>query len=163
EHGVVDAPRILDPFSGGGALPLEAERLGAEAFATDLNPVAHLIQLATLYYPQRFAHLKSERSAQDQLTGRARLIAEVERWRRVVQERVAADIEAYCRTESGDVPLFYIWARTVRCQNPACRVVIPLVGSSYLIKKSDLVVALLHRPADYRKSVVFDVVENPDA
>src|SRR5690606_16458091 len=84
EHGVVDAPRILDPFSGGGALPLEAERLGAEAFATDLNPVAHLIQLATLYYPQRFAHLKSERSAQYQLTGRSRLIAEVERWGRVV-------------------------------------------------------------------------------
>ncbi len=161
EHGVVDAPRILDPFSGGGALPLEAERLGAEAFATDLNPVAHLIELATLYYPQRFAHLKSERSAQDQLTGRSRLIAEVERWGRVVQERVAADIEAYYRTDSGDEPLFYIWARTVRCQNPACRVEIPLVGSSYLIKKSDHIVALLPQASSDRKSVKFDIVENP--
>ena len=163
EHGVVDAPKILDPFSGGGALPLEAERLGAEAFATDLNPVAHLIQLATLYYPQRFAHLKSEFSARDQLNGTSRLIAEVERWGRVVQDRVAADIEIYYRTESEEEPLFYIWARTIRCQNPACRVVIPLVGSSYLIKKSDYVVALLHRSADDRKSVVFEVVENPNS
>lgn len=162
EHGVVDAPKILDPFSGGGALPLEAERLGAEAFATDLNPVAHLIQLATLYYPQRFAHLKSESNAQDQLTGRSRLVAEVERWGRVVQERASADIEKYYRTDNGDEPLFYIWARTVRCQNPACRVVIPLVGSFFLIKKADHIVALLPRASADRKAVRFEVIENPD-
>src|SRR5688500_11334551 len=76
KHGVVDAPKTLDPFSGGGALPLEAERLGAEAFATDLNPVAHLIELATLYYPQRFAHLRSERTDAEKLAGRSRLVAE---------------------------------------------------------------------------------------
>ena len=163
EHGVVDAPKILDPFAGGGALPLEAERLGAEAYATDLNPVAHLIQLATLYYPQRFAHLKADESASDMLTQRPRLIAEIERWGRVVQERASADIEAYYRTDSGDEALFYIWARTVRCQNPACRVEIPLVGSCYLIKKSDYTVALLPRISDDRKYIDFEVVENPDA
>src|SRR5690606_7309080 len=85
-----------------------------------------------------------------------------ERWGRVVQERVAADIEAYYRTDSGDEPLFYIWARTVRCQNPACRVEIPLVGSFYLIKKSDYIVALLPRPSTDRQSIDFEVVENPD-
>ena len=162
EHGVVDAPKILDPFAGGGALPLEAERLGAEAYATDLNPVAHLIQLATLYYPQRFAHLTSDESAGDMLTKRPRLIAEVERWGRVVQERASADIEAHYRTDNGDEALFYIWARTVRCQNPACRAEIPLVGSNYLIKKSDYTVALLPKVSDDRKSVQFEVVENPD-
>lgn len=48
------APKLLDPFAGGGAIPLEALRLGCEAYAVDLNPVAHLIELCTLVYPQKF-------------------------------------------------------------------------------------------------------------
>jgi adenine-specific DNA methylase len=47
-------PTVLDPFAGGGAIPLEALRLGCEAHAIDLNPVAHLIELCTLVYPQKF-------------------------------------------------------------------------------------------------------------
>jgi len=49
-----DAPKVLDPFAGGGAIPLEALRLGCEAHAIDLNPVAHLIELCTLVYPQKY-------------------------------------------------------------------------------------------------------------
>ena len=49
------APRVLDPFAGGGSLPLEAARLGAEAHALDLNPNAVLTLLATVDYPMRFA------------------------------------------------------------------------------------------------------------
>ena len=51
-----DAPIVLDPFAGGGAIPLEALRLGCEAHAVDLNPVAHLIELCTLVYPQKYGH-----------------------------------------------------------------------------------------------------------
>src|SRR5262249_1157156 len=47
-------PKVLDPFAGGGAIPLEALRLGCEAHAIDLNPVAHLIELCTLVYPQKY-------------------------------------------------------------------------------------------------------------
>lgn len=47
-------PRVLDPFSGGGAIPLEAARLGCESNALDINPVAHLLQLCTLVYPQKY-------------------------------------------------------------------------------------------------------------
>jgi adenine-specific DNA methylase len=47
-------PKVLDPFAGGGAIPLEALRLGCETYALDLNPVAHLIQRATLEFPQKF-------------------------------------------------------------------------------------------------------------
>ena len=50
-----DTPKVLDPFAGGGAIPLEALRLGCESYAVDLNPVAHLIQLCTLVYPQKYA------------------------------------------------------------------------------------------------------------
>jgi adenine-specific DNA methylase len=161
EHGVADTPKTLDPFSGGGALPLEAVRLGAEAFATDLNPVAHLIELATLYYPQRFAHLRSERTDAEKLLGRSRLVSEIERWGKVVQERASKDIEEFYRADKKEEPLFYIWARTVRCSSPACNVEIPLVGSCYLIKKSDQVVALLPKAARNRKAVDFEIVENP--
>ena len=49
-----EAPKVLDPFAGGGAIPLEALRLGCEAQAVDLNPVAHLIELCTLVYPQKY-------------------------------------------------------------------------------------------------------------
>src|SRR5712692_6019139 len=47
-------PKVLDMFAGGGSIPLEALRLGAEAYALDLNPVAHIIELATLVYPQTY-------------------------------------------------------------------------------------------------------------
>ena len=54
-----DAPKVLDPFAGGGAIPLEALRLGCEAYAVDLNPVAHLIELCTLVYPQKYSQPNS--------------------------------------------------------------------------------------------------------
>lgn len=49
-------PKVLDPFSGGGSYPLEALRLGCESYANDYNPVAVLIEKATLEYPQKFGH-----------------------------------------------------------------------------------------------------------
>ncbi|MFH1109473.1 MAG: DUF1156 domain-containing protein [Planctomycetota bacterium] len=54
-----DMPKVLDPFAGGGAIPLEALRLGCEAHAIDLNPVAHLIELCTLVYPQKYGQPNS--------------------------------------------------------------------------------------------------------
>jgi adenine-specific DNA methylase len=66
-----DAPKVLDPFAGGGAIPLEALRLGCEAHAIDLNPVAHLIELCTLVYPQKYGQPDS-RSVPDYIK---RLIA----------------------------------------------------------------------------------------
>lgn len=47
-------PKVLDCFAGGGSIPLEALRLGCEAYALELNPVAHLIELCTLVYPQKY-------------------------------------------------------------------------------------------------------------
>ncbi|OGP57592.1 MAG: hypothetical protein A2V67_09200 [Deltaproteobacteria bacterium RBG_13_61_14] len=54
EAGRAPRPRVLDMFAGGGAIPLEALRLGCEAYALDLNPVAHIIELCTLVYPQKY-------------------------------------------------------------------------------------------------------------
>jgi putative DNA methylase len=54
EGGRAPRPRVLDMFAGGGAIPLEALRLGCEAYALDLNPVAYIIELCTLVYPQKY-------------------------------------------------------------------------------------------------------------
>jgi putative DNA methylase len=54
EAGRAPRPKVLDMFAGGGAIPLEALRLGCEAYALDLNPVAHIILLCTLVYPQKY-------------------------------------------------------------------------------------------------------------
>jgi len=70
-------PKVLDMFAGGGAIPLEAARLGCEAHAIDYNPVAHLIELCTVVYPQRFG---------------AGLATDVERWGKIVLERLKAEV-----------------------------------------------------------------------
>jgi len=100
EAGRAPRPRVLDMFAGGGAIPLEALRLGCEAYALDLNPVAHLIELCTLVYPQQFGapDPAAKGCAEDPSTGSGRggtwagLAAEVEHWGRWVLERVRAEI-----------------------------------------------------------------------
>lgn len=70
-------PKVLDMFAGGGSIPLEALRLGCEAYALDLNPVAHIIELATLVYPQKYG---------------AKLAEDVRKWGQWVLERVRAEV-----------------------------------------------------------------------
>lgn len=92
EAGRAPRPRVLDMFAGGGAIPLEALRLGCEAYALDLNPVAHLIQLCTLVYPQQYgaADPAAHGSAADGTW--AGLAAEVEHWSKWVLQQVKAEI-----------------------------------------------------------------------
>lgn len=92
EAGRAPRPRVLDMFAGGGAIPLEALRLGCEAYALDLNPVAHLIELCTLVYPQKYGQPDpaAKGSAKDGTW--AGLAAEVEYWGKWVLEQVKKDI-----------------------------------------------------------------------
>ena len=74
-------PKVLDPFAGGGAIPLEALRLGCETYASDLNPVAVLIEKATLEYPQKCGRPVKVKA--DNLEGEAEvnpLVEDVRRW-----------------------------------------------------------------------------------
>jgi putative DNA methylase len=92
EAGRAPRPRLLDMFAGGGAIPLEALRLGCEAYALDLNPVAHLIELCTLVYPQQFgAPDPAAKGSADGGTW-AGLAAEVEHWGQWVLEQVKAEV-----------------------------------------------------------------------
>lgn len=132
------APPILDPFGGGGAIPLEAQRLGLKAMSGDLNPVAVLIQKAMIEIPPRFA-------------GRAPVHPDIETdlmtWERA--QGLAADVKAYGQWMSDEAqrrighlypeangpngvkltPVAWIWARTVESPDPTWNGHVPLVAS----------------------------------
>lgn len=156
-------PKVLDPFAGGGAIPLEALRLGCEAYASDLNPVAVLIEKATLEYPQEFG--KPVKVKADNLEGEIEvnpLLEEVRKWGAWVLEEARKELaQFYPPDHDGSIPVGYIWARTVKCQNPACGAEIPLMRQTWLARKSNKKVALRMKVNHRKKppSIQFEVVE----
>lgn len=137
------APRVLDPFAGGGSLPLEAARLGAETYALDLNPNAVLTLLATVDYPMRFAKTQFPLPprAEDafilegtpERTGD--LVRAVGEWSDWVLNQVRPQLEPYYQDAAGHTIIGYFWAKTVRCPNPNCGAEIPLVAQRWLSKR----------------------------
>jgi putative DNA methylase len=96
--GRAPRPKVLDMFAGGGAIPLEALRLGCEAYALDLNPVAHIIELCTLVYPQKYGKpdpnargMTGPKNAKGETTWGG-LAEEVRYWGNWVLEKVKAEI-----------------------------------------------------------------------
>ncbi|WP_046529476.1 DUF1156 domain-containing protein [Cellulomonas sp. FA1] len=147
-------PAILDPFAGGGTIPLEAQRLGLEAHASDLNPVAVLINKALIEIPPRFAGqppvypgaADSRLGAWPRATGLAEDVRRYGAWMRDrAQERIGhlypvASVRATAHgADSAPVlqnanVVAWIWARTARCPNPVCGIAMPLVRSWWLRK-----------------------------
>ena len=114
-------PLVVDPFAGGGSIPLEALRLGCDTFASDLNPVACLILKVMLEdIPRHGPGLADElRKAGAEIKAQA--------------EKELADL--YPKDPDGATPIAYLWARTVRCEAPNCGAEIPLMRSMWLCKK----------------------------
>lgn len=139
-------PPILDPFAGGGTIPLEAQRLGLEAHASDLNPVAVLINKALIEIPPIFAGRPPVNpDAQAVSTGswpRATGLADDVRyygaWMRDEAERRIGHLYPKAKLDDGSTAtvIAWIWARTVTCPNPACGITMPLVRSWWLGKKT---------------------------
>ncbi|MFX0086565.1 MAG: DUF1156 domain-containing protein [Candidatus Hodarchaeota archaeon] len=114
-------PKVFDPFSGGGSIPLEALRLGCETFASDLNPMAVLIGKATLEWPQKLAN--------------PNLAHLVVKWATKIQNEVYSEIGRFYPTDPDDgIPIGYLWARIIPCLNPNCAAEIPLVKHFWLAK-----------------------------
>ena len=137
-------PKVLDPFGGGGAIPLEALRLGLPTFTGDLNPVAVLIQRAMLEIPGHFAGTPpvdpSTRVSQSVWEGARGLAADVEAYGKWMQAEAHRRIghlypDALLPDGSTAKPIAWIWARTVKSPDPSWPGEVPLVRSWTLAKK----------------------------
>ena len=154
-HGE-DPPLVVDPFAGGGSIPLEALRLGCEAFASDLNPVACLILKVMLEDIPR--HLSA--TAQAGGPGLADELRQVGSEIKQQAEKNLANL--YPTDPDGATPIAYLWARTVRCEAPNCGAEIPLMRSFWLCKKPKRKWALrprFERSEGEPPSVEFEVFE----
>ncbi|HEX9548689.1 MAG TPA: hypothetical protein VF942_15210, partial [Acidimicrobiales bacterium] len=158
------APKVLDMFAGGGAIPLEAARLGCDVTAIELNPVAHLIERVMLEFPQRYPDLA----------------ADVRRWGAVWVDRAWEQLKDIYpqvgpgtgqQTLDGDTdngngrrPLAYLWTRTVRCPNPARpEHRVDLVRQTWLARKSGRAIALRAVVDRVALTVRYEVVEASSA
>ena len=138
-------PPILDPFAGGGTIPLEAQRLGLEAHASDLNPVAVLLNKALIELPPKFRNSSpifpglaaSQIRSWHETEGLAADVREYGHWLRDEAEKLIGHLYPPVKSpdDSAATVIAWIWARTVQCPNPACQAEIPLVRSWVLSKK----------------------------
>lgn len=140
-------PALLDPFAGGGAIPLEAQRLGLEAHAHDLNPVAVMINKAMIEIPPKFAgrspvnpEAQRQGAANQGWKGAAGLAEDVRyygEWMKQEAYKRIGHLYPKAKLEDGSeaTVIAWIWARTVKCPNPACGCEMPLVKSFMLSKK----------------------------
>lgn len=137
-------PLVVDPFAGGGAIPLEALRVGADAFASDLNPVAVLLNKVVLEYIPRYGQ---------------QLADEVRKWGAWVKAEAEKELaEFYPKDPDGSMPIAYLWARTIVCEGVNCGAEVPLMRSLWLSKKASRPTALRIIPNREAKRVEFDIV-----
>ncbi len=144
-------PKLIDPFSGGGSIPLEAMRLGCEVTANDYNPVAVFILKCTLEYPQKFYGLKfplpdldlenDKNKPQMELKSHSPKMGDladhVEVWGRWVLEQAKKEIGEFYPEVDGKKTVAYLWARTVPCQDPNCGATVPLLKTLVLCDKGN--------------------------
>lgn len=154
-------PKVFDPFAGGGAIPLEASRLGCRTYGNDINPVAHIIQKGTLEFPQKFGKpIKISRTQfisqygekeYNKIPAQNKILKNGEAVAVALTNRLSFDINFYCRElisqverdyaffypkkKDGAVPIIYYWARIGNCTNPTCKAEVPLLRQFYLSKR----------------------------
>lgn len=140
-----DPPTILDPFAGGGTIPLEAQRLGLKSHASDLNPVAVLINKALIEIPPKFrdqppifpgiadSQFRNWKGAE----GLADDVRAYGGWMRDEAKTKVGHLYPTARLSDGSraTVIAWVWARTVLCPNPACAINMPLLSSWWLGKK----------------------------
>ena len=137
-------PLVVDPFAGGGSIPLEALRVGADVFASDLNPVPVLLNKVVLEYIPKYGQ------------GLADEVRKCGEWIKHQAEKELA--EFYPKGPDGATPIAYLWARTIQCEGPNCGAEVPLIRSLWLAKKATRSVALQLVPQPKAKRVDFQII-----
>ena len=151
-------PKVFDPFAGGGAIPLEAARLGCRSFGNDINPVAHIIQKGSLEFPQKYGKpitytktefIKVYGEEEWQKLPNDILVFENGKPTYVnIANRLSFDIKFYAKKllveveqeighlypidKKGNKPIVFYWSRVGICMNPTCRAEVPLLRQFYL-------------------------------
>ena len=120
-------PLVVDPFAGGGSIPLEALRVGAEAFASDLNPVPVLLNKVILDYAPRYGH---------------GLANDLRTWANWLHRQAEIRLKHLYPHDSDGSPAVYLWARTIRCEGPGCGAEVPVIRSPWVDKSRGRSVAL---------------------
>ncbi|MBI4814841.1 MAG: DUF1156 domain-containing protein [Deltaproteobacteria bacterium] len=121
---------VLDPFAGGGSFPLEAQRVGADPVASDLNPIPVILNRALLQIVPR----------------RGASFAQVLRDEAIrIAETVAEEIRRfYPDPAHGHRPIAYVWSRIIRCEGPGCGIEVPLFSNPWLSKRAGRYIWLAH-------------------
>ena len=126
-------PKVLDPFGGGGTIPLECMRLGCETYSNDYNPVACMIQKCTLEYPLKYGRISRGTNAKD-----SKLIRDIKKWSKWIEKKTYEELkDVFPETKNGIVSE-YIWARMIPCMNPKCGAMIPVLTSYMLDNKNNV-------------------------
>jgi adenine-specific DNA methylase len=151
-------PKVFDPFAGGGAIPLEAARLGCRSYGNDINPVAHIIQKGSLEFPQKFGKpITYSKEEFIKLYGEEIWNKQPQENKKVkngeavavrIENRLSFDVEFYAKKllaatekeighlypadKKGNKPIAYYWAREATCSNPSCKARVPLLKQFFL-------------------------------
>jgi adenine-specific DNA methylase len=131
-HGE-DPPLVVDPFAGGGSIPVEALRVGCDAFAGDLNPIPYLLCRVLMEDAPRYGVELTEA-----------LHDAVRETNRHLRDKIGS---LYPACDEGEQPTAYLWSRTIRCDSPTCGAAIPLLRSMWLSRSKSISWALRFEPA----------------
>ncbi len=141
-------PVVLDPFAGGGAIPLEAGRLGCYAIANEYNPVAHTVLRATCELPQKFGKP---------------LVSDVKEWAEWILQRSQSEFGTLYPAGNDQRPIIaYLWSRSIPCMNRTCQAEIPMLRSLVLRRKSSSNTALELLTDERTNTIDFGIVRGSE-
>ena len=154
-------PAVFDPFAGGGTIPLEAQRLGLNSFANDLNPVAIMINKAMTEIPAKFKNLppinpNADKKLLGGYHGAEGLAEDILYYGKILKQRAFEKIGNLYPKIDGKTVIAWLWARTVTCSNPACGCQMPLVHSFKLSTKQNISAV----PVVDGKNISFQIRQN---
>jgi adenine-specific DNA methylase len=176
-------PKVFDPFAGGGAIPLEAARLGCRSYGNDINPVAHIIQKGSVEFPQKYGKpIAYSKEAFIEKYGEEAYLGIKDSWKGYtdgkethinIPNRLSFDVEYYAKKllklteeeighyypadKNGKKPIAYYWVYKAECSNPTCKCRVPLLKQFYLVNKPNKKVFL--EPILKGKEITFKIKE----
>jgi len=143
--GTTGPSLVIDPFAGGGAIPFEALRVGATVYASDLNPVAVLLNRVVLNYLPKHGPA---------------LVEEVQRWGKWMMEKAETELGALYPSVGGHRPVAYLWARAILCEGPGCGARVPLLKSGWVSRKRGRLTAVKFVPVPKERRIAIEL-EHP--